>query len=200
MQQIIPGVFHWTGENQSGSQVSSYWIEPAAAVIDPTMPEGGLDAFPGRPERVLLTSGHHLRSSQAFVDHFAIPIRALPQAVRHVGDAAVVEAVEPGQELAPGIVGVPVGSLSQDEGALHIAHGAGALALADAVNHNSEGLSFFPDRLLGDDPEAVKQGLREELARLATSYAFQALLFAHGTPIASGGPAVLERFTSFEGS
>ena len=200
MQQIIPGVFHWHGENQWGSQVSSYWIEPAAAVIDPTMPEGGLDAFPGRPERVLLTSGHHLRSAQAFVDHFGIPIRALPQAARHIGDEAVVEAVESGQELAPGITGVPVGVISEDEGALHIAHGAGALALADAVNHTADRLAFFPDRLLGDDPEGVKGGLRAQLAGLATSFAFEALLFAHGEPIASGGPAVLERFTSFEGS
>ena len=196
MQEIIEGVFRWTGENDSGSQVSSYWVEAAAAVIDPTLPPQGLDGFPGRPERVLLTSGHHLRRAPDFAEHFGIPIRGLAPVAAHVGDAAAIEVYGPEEEAAPGITGIHVGVISDDECALHIAHGTGALALADAINHRDGELAFFPDRLLGDDPEAVKDGLRTELARLATEHAFQALLFAHGEPIASGGPARLQRFAA----
>ena len=197
MQEIIPGVFHWTGTNQWGSQVSSYWIEPAATVIDPALGEEGIETLGIEPEQVLLTSGHHLRDSQAFADAYSIPIRALRQAAEHIGDAATIEVVEPGQPAAPGIVPIHVGVLSDDEGALHIAHGGGALAVADAVHRSGGELAFFRDALLGDDPEAVKQGLRTALAHLATDYRFQALLPAHGEPLASGAQAALERFVSF---
>jgi len=33
MQQLIPGIYHWTAVNPSiGARVSSYFIEPAGAV------------------------------------------------------------------------------------------------------------------------------------------------------------------------
>jgi hypothetical protein len=149
---------------------------------------------------IVLTSGHHLRDSAAFVEAFGIPIRGLAQVAEHVGDAATVEVVPDGQEIAPGVLALHVGIISDDECALYSAGEGGALVLADAVNHNGDDLAFFPDRLLGDDPEGVKAALRTELARLArlaTDYRFAALLFAHGTPIPSGAQAVLERFASF---
>jgi hypothetical protein len=196
MKPIVPGVYHWTGSNQHGSTVSSYWLETARAVVDPTIPEGGLEELAIAPERIVLTSGHHLRDAPAFAEHFGIPIRGLAQVAAHVGDAAAVEVVQAGQEVAPGVVGLHVGVISDDECALYIAADHGALALADAVNHTGDELSFFPDRLLGDDPEAVKAGLRTRLAELATDYPFVALLFAHGEPIDAGGAARLERFVS----
>jgi hypothetical protein len=197
MREIIPGVFHWTAYNEAiDHDVSSYYVEPAATAIDPKVPEGGLDELPGRPQQVLLTSGHHLRDAQRLAEAFGIPIRALPQAAQHIGDAAEIMVLAPGEPAGDGITALHVGVISDDECALHIAHGGGALALADAVNNMGGELSFFPDSLLGDDPEAVKAGLRTELARLATEHRFEALLFAHGEPIASGGPAALKRFTA----
>jgi hypothetical protein len=46
-----------------GTRVSSYYVEPAGALIDPRVPDEGLDAFAGRarPQQVVLTSGLHAR-------------------------------------------------------------------------------------------------------------------------------------------
>ena len=51
---------------------------------------------------------------------------------------------------------------------------------------------FVPDDLIGDDPEAVKAGLRAGFARLA-ELAPQTLLLAHGLPIVGDGQATLQR-------
>ncbi len=87
-----------------------------------------------------------------------------------------------------------VGVLCDDEGALHIDAGDGALLLADAVHQSDDGLGFFSDPLLGDDPESVKQGLKAVLHALADSLEFDALLLAHGEPLQTGGRGALRAF------
>jgi glyoxylase-like metal-dependent hydrolase (beta-lactamase superfamily II) len=177
--------------------VSSYFVESAGAVIDPMVPEGGLDALPGRPERVLLSSGHHLRDSRLIADTYGIPICASRQAAEYLGaqgsaiDMWGVDEAHP----APGVTALHIGVLCEDEGALHIDVGAGALVLADAVYHSGHALAFFSDRLLGDEPESIKQGLKAALGALAQSLEFDALLLAHGEPLASGGRAALKEFS-----
>jgi len=197
MQQLVPGIFHWTAVNPAiGTRVSSYYVESAGAVIDPMVPEGGLDALPGRPERVLLSSGHHLRDSRRIADRYGIPIRASRQAADHLGAAGTAIEVwgEGEAHPAPSVTALHVGVLCEDEGALHIDVGDGALVLADAVHHSRDGLAFFSDPLLGDDPESVKQGLKAALSALADALEFDALLLGHGEPLATGGRAALKEF------
>jgi hypothetical protein len=55
-------------------------------------------------------------------------------------------------------------------------------------------LGFVPDFLLGDDPDAVKHGLRERFHRLAEEVEFDALLLAHGDPVSTGGRTALRTF------
>ena len=197
MQQLAPGIFHWSALNPSiGRRVSSYYAESAQAVIDPMVPEEGLDSLPGRPQRILLSSGHHLRDSRRIAEALSIPILASRQAVEHLGtEGEGIEAWEEGEaHPAPNVTALHVGVLCADEGALHITSGDGALVLADAVHASENGLAFFSDSLLGDDPESVKQGLRAALGSLARSLEFDALLLAHGEPLASGGRAALQTF------
>jgi glyoxylase-like metal-dependent hydrolase (beta-lactamase superfamily II) len=68
------------------------------------------------------------------------------------------------------------------------------LALADGLIHYGD-LSFVPDSLLGDDPERVKRELRDSFRRLLDRN-FDALLFAHGDPIVSGGREALRDFVA----
>jgi hypothetical protein len=199
MQQIVPGIFHWTALNPSiGTRVSSYFVETAGALIDPMIPEEGLDSLPGRPERILLSSGHHLRDSRRIADTLGIPIHASRQAVEHLGaEGDGIEAWEQDEaHPAPSVTALRIGVLCEDEGALHLDVGDGALVLADAAHPSPSGLAFFSDSLLGDDPDAIKQGLRAALGALGDSLRFDALLFAHGEPLASGGRAVLREFTA----
>lgn len=197
MQQLAPGIFHWTAVNPSiGSRVSSYYVDSARAVIDPMVPDEGLDSLPGRPERILLSSGHHLRDSRRIADALSIPICASRQAVDHLGArGGSIEVWGEGEaHPAPTITALHVGVLCEDEGALHVQTGEGALVLADAVHHSVDGLAFFSDGLLGDDPESIKQGLKAALGALAESLEFDALLPAHGEPLRSGGRAALRAF------
>jgi hypothetical protein len=63
------------------------------------------------------------------------------------------------------------------------------------LHHGLEQLALVPDKLIGDDPEAVKEGLRESFRRLL-AHDFAALLMAHGDPMATGGKAALIQFTA----
>jgi hypothetical protein len=198
MDEILPGLWHWSTEHAPiGMPVSSYCVEPARVVLDPKVPEEGLDAaFAGRPapEQVVLTSGHHWRDSAAFAEHFGIPIRTSAQGKQHLGGRLEVETFQDGEEVAPGVTAIHLGVLAPDEGALHVTGvGPGALALADALHTYDGGLGFFSDGLLGDDPEAVKAGLKARLRSLLDRD-FDALLCAHGQPIAPGGKAALQAF------
>ena len=81
------------------------------------------------------------------------------------------------------MLALEVGALTPEETAFHVDAGAGALSFGDAiVNFSDSGLGFVPDELIGDDPEAVKEGLRESFRRLL-AHDFAALLIAHGDPM-----------------
>ena len=68
--------------------------------------------------------------------------------------------------------------------------GDGFLSVADGLI-NYDGLGFVSDNLIGDDPEAVKDGLRTSYHRLL-SLDFDGLMCAHGDPMSErwqGGAA-----------
>jgi hypothetical protein len=195
MHEIRPGLYHWsTFHGPIGAPVSSYFVEPAGVVIDPKVPDGGLDALPGTPQQVVMTTGLHDRDVQRFADAFGIPIRAPREARDRLGDALAFEPFDDHDEVAPGVTAIRVGRLCPDEYALHIAVGEGAISFADALMHYGGELGFVPDGLLGDDPEAVKAGLMEAFRGILTRD-FDHLLFAHGDPLVGGGKAALRAFT-----
>lgn len=195
MREIAPGIFHWRTFHQPiGAEVSSYYVEPAGIVIDPKVPAGGLDELPGRPQQVVMTSGLHDRDVREVAEALRIPVRAPREARDRLGDRlAIDQPYRGGEEIAPGVTAIEIGRLCPDEYALHIAVDEGAIAFADAVTRNGDALGFFPDDLLGDDPQAVKNGLRRALGGLLARD-FDHLLFAHGEPLVGGGKAALREF------
>jgi hypothetical protein len=194
MREVVPGIFHWTTFHEAiRAHVSSYAVPSAGIVIDPKVPDDGLGALPDRPEQVVLTSGHHGRDAERFADAFDIPIVGSLEARDHLGGALDVEEINDGDEVAPGVTYIHIGTLADDEGALHIAVDRGAIAFADALNTYSGALGFFPDELLGDDPDRVKAGLKDAFRGLLTRD-FAHLLFAHGEPIVGGGKSELREF------
>lgn len=194
MREIAPGLFHWTAFHEPiGTRVSSYYIEPSGSVLDPKRPEEGWDALPGRPQQVLLTSGHHARDAERCAATFGIPIRASSQAARHLGGALELETFSDQGEVAPGVTSIHIGVLSEDEGALYIRVAGGAIAIADGINAYEETLGFFPDNLLGEHPDRVRAGLKRAFAGLL-ELDFEHLLFAHGEPVVGDGKAALQEF------
>lgn len=194
MNEIVPGIFHWTAHHDGlGATVSSYFITPAGAVLDPKIPDGGWEALPAKPQQVLLTSGHHHRDAGDCAQTFGIPIRASREGAEHIGDRLQVEVFSDGDEPAPGITAIHIGKLSPDEGAFHIAVGQGAIAFADGLIRYGGALGFFPDDLLGEHPDRVKEGLKQAFGGLLVRD-FAHLLFAHGDPLVGGGKAALREF------
>ena len=89
-----------------------------------------------------------------------------------------------------------MGVICPDETALRIPVAEGALAFADGIVRDDQGaLTFVPDRLLGDEPAAIRQGLKAAYARLL-DLEFDHLLFAHGLPWVGGGKQALRQFVS----
>src|SRR6266550_184406 len=130
MRELRPGLFHWTTFHDGiGAPVSSYYVEPADAVIDGRVPDEGLEAaFDGRaaPSR---------RSSPPAC---GCAVRAPSEARDRLGPEPDFEPFNGGDEVAPGISAIHVGELCPDEYALHIAHGPGAISFADALMRYGE--------------------------------------------------------------
>jgi hypothetical protein len=190
MKEIAPGLIDWTALHEGiGQEVHSHYVAEPGVVIDPMPADGEL---PSRPRLAVLTNRHHLRHAR----DYGCPIRCHEAGLHEFEGADVeVEGFAFGDELAPGLRALEVGVLCPEETALHIAVGDGFLALADAIVRDGKGrLAFVPDYLLGDDPDAVRTGLRDAFARLLNEERFDGLLLAHGDPTARGGRAELEAF------
>jgi hypothetical protein len=195
MEQILPGLWHWTAFRDTiGRDVHSYLHEPSGTVLDPMVPPGGFEALgERRVERIVLTNRHHYRDADAYGERFGCAVLAheagLHDLPEHVHGFAF------GELLAPGVRALEVGVLTPEETAIHLNAGEGALAFADCVIRGPHGeLGFVPDWLLGDDPQAVKEGLRRAFSRLAGANQFEALLMAHGEPLRHGGRSALLTF------
>ncbi|MEA2324678.1 MAG: hypothetical protein QOD81_4528 [Solirubrobacteraceae bacterium] len=197
MNEVLPGVLHWTTLHEGiGQPVHSHYAVESGALIDPRVPDGGVDSVAqyGRPERILLSNRHHLRHSERLAEAFGCPIRCHEAGLHEFGDGLQVQGFRFGDEVAPGIRALEMGALTPEDTVFHLTAGPGAMLFADGLIRLGDGtLSYVPDHLMGDDPEGVKAGLRASLRRLLDED-FDALLFAHGEPMPSGGHAALAAF------
>lgn len=199
MDEIAPGIHHWTAHHEGiGMTVHSFAlvVDGSVSLVDPMLPAEGIDAFRGglEPQRILLTNRHHLRQSDRFVAEFGCEVLCHEAGLHEFGDGPDVQPFRFGDEVAPGITALEVGALTPEDTVFRLSAGPGALLFADGLIRGRDGaLAFVPDSLMGDDPEGVKAGLRASLRRLVDED-FDALLFAHGDPMPTGGHAALRAF------
>jgi hypothetical protein len=195
MEEILPGVHHWTAFHHGiGQVVHSYLYAPSRALIDPMLPEEGVEALDRyRPERILLTNRHHYRQSDELRERFGCPVLCHEAGLHEFEGGPEVQGFAFGQEVAPGVDALELNAICPEETALDL-RDAGALALADSVIRRRDGaLAFVSDYLLGEEPERVKSDIRRALRRLL-DVDFDALLLAHGEPLTSGAKAALRAF------
>src|SRR3954452_9125552 len=122
MKEVLPGVWHWTATHpNTGSEVSSYWVRPSRSVVDPLLPDEGIEAFAEEPpERVLLSNRHHLRHADRFAERFGSAIECSKPGLHEFANGPRVEGFEFGDEVAPEIQALEVGAICPDESALLI--------------------------------------------------------------------------------
>lgn len=202
IREILPDVYHWTAVHPGiHIEVSSYYVRTARMLLDPLVPDEGLEWFEGRraPKHVLLTNRLHSRHTARFVEAFGCEVWTNQQGLAHFGEGGERPDVSPrgfhaGDELPGGIESHEVGVLCPDETAFRIPGESPALAVADGIVRVGDGpLAFVPDGLLGDDPDAVKRGLGQVYAGLC-ELDFDHLLLAHGNPWIGGARAALRAF------
>jgi hypothetical protein len=197
MDEILPGIFHWTRAHPKIKiQVSSYFLEPERVLIDPLIPDEGLEWFANRtPENIFLSIRHHYRHCSEFAAEYGCTVWCVEQGMHEFTHGEAVKSFQFGDTLPGGVGTVQIGSLCPDEGALHIDREGGCVVLADGCVRMDDGpLQFVPDALLGDDPDAVKTGLKSAYARLLEEYEFRHVLLSHGGPIVDDGRRQLEDF------
>ena len=196
MNEILPGIFHWTAQHPKiGFDVSSYFVAESGTVLDPMVPPEGLEWFDGEraAHALALTNRHHDREAAAYCAELALgPVLAPESGLYELeGRDFEVRGYTPGEELIPGIVAHEVGAICPDDMALEI-RSAGALAMADGLVHFQDGVRFVRDDYM-DDPAATKRGLAAALERLL-DVDFDTLLFAHGQPMVGNGKQALRDF------
>lgn len=198
MQEIDPGLWHWTARHEHiSAEVSSYYLAGPGVLIDPMIPPDGLDWFErhGSPGDVVLSNRHHDRHAWRLREAFGCTVHCISNGVYELQDRGPVEPFEFGDELPGGIVVHEVDAICPDECALYVPQHR-ALACADGVvrSPRTGELAFVPDGLM-DEPERTKQGLRAAYRRLL-ELDFDLLLLAHGNPVVGGARESLRAFVS----
>jgi hypothetical protein len=197
MEEIVPQIYHWTAFHPDIHQdVHSYCVTGLGPVvlIDPMVPADGLDWFQqhAKPQHIYLTNRLHHRDCDRFVEAFGTTVWCHSAGLHEFGPNPRVKGFEHGDELPGGLRALKVDALCPEETALLIPTGEGALSLGDAVIRENEHLEFVPDSLMGDDPQAVKRGLKAALKALLDER-FEHLLLAHGRPFVTGGKEALRQ-------
>lgn len=197
IEEIVPGIARWSAYHEGiGATVYSDLVIASGTLIDPMLPEGGVEALAvdAEPSQVVLSNRHHYRASTRFAECYGCPILCHEAGLHHFDGGEHVRAYAPGDRLAEDVLAVELGCICPDEATLLIEAGAGALSFGDGLTRGEDGeLAFMPDSLLGEEPAEVKAGLARNLQRML-ELDFDALLFAHAEAIPHGGKPALTEF------
>ena len=134
MNEILPGIYHWTVPHPKIKyEVSSYYLVDECVLIDPLVPPEGIDALPTKPQHILLTNRHHYRDSGRLQEALGCTVHCVEQGLHEFKEGEKVAPFHFGDTLSGNIQAVEVGAISPDETALLIPRGEGILAIADGV-------------------------------------------------------------------
>jgi len=200
MQELLPGLYHWYAVHPNhGSQVSCHHVEGSGTTFDALLPAEGIEWFDDhRPQRVVLSTRHHLRDVEKLAERFDCPILAHRDGLHEFEDGPDVQGFDFGDRLAGDVRALEMNSISPDDTVMHIEVAEGVLLFADSVVNQGE-IGFVSDKLIGDDPESVKRQIVERVSSLLDEQEFDHLLFAHGDPVIGGGKDALRAFVARQG-
>ena len=200
MNKLLPGIYHWRVSHPDiHIEVDSYYVSALrlAFLIDPLAPQEGMEWFRVRPvpAHIYLTNLLHDRHCQRFIESFGVTVWCHEAGLHEFADGRLdVTAFRHGDKLPGGVRALEVSVLCPEETALLLPTAGGVLSIGDAIINEDGELGFVPDTLIGEDPPAIKRGLKAALLRICEQETFDHLLFAHGNPIIGGGKEALRTF------
>jgi hypothetical protein len=191
MDEVVPGIFHWTAVHpRIEVEVGCHFVSGSGTAIDPLLPGEGIEWFDGRDvQRVVLSNRHHLRHAEQLAERYGCPILCHEAGLHEFEAGPEVDGFAFGDRIAADVTALEMDAICPEDTVLQIDAGGGALLFADSLINYGE-VGFVPDGLIGDEPEPVKERIRERAAALA-QLEFSHLLFAHGAPLLERGRAAL---------
>ena len=115
MQEVLPGVFHWTARHPKiGIEVSSYWLDEPGRAVRPARARrrrasSGSPSARRRPRAILLSNRHHYRESGRFVERFGCSVHCNSAGLHEFSHGEEVEGFEIGEVLPGGVVACELG-------------------------------------------------------------------------------------------
>jgi Metallo-beta-lactamase superfamily len=141
----------------------------------------------GKAAGIFVTNANHARAAAEFARTLSVPILAHRE-LSGTQDFPHATSVHDGEEFSRGLTAVALKGGPAGEMALHYSDNGGTLILGDAlINFEPHGFGMLPAKYCRD-----ANLLRQSLPKLL-NYAFERMLFAHGTPILSGARAHVEQ-------
>ncbi|MEP6778197.1 MAG: hypothetical protein ABI944_07065 [Chthoniobacterales bacterium] len=190
--QVAPDVYGWSRYDRSvKADLSSTALLTSRGLllIDPiALQRTALEKLTAQLTvgGVVLTNENHERDAAAFAQKFSAPIFALSRASASP-DSLSITPVDDGDKLTDDLTVIAIPGAGAGEMALHFDSGGGTVVMGDAlINFEPHGFGFLPAKYCSDSKQ-----LRTSLLKLL-DYSFERMLFAHGTPIASGASARLK--------
>jgi hypothetical protein len=191
--QVAPGVFLWQVYDPAvKADLFSTALETPAGMylVDPVdLDVAAMQMLEGRQKIVgiVVTNENHERAAPYFAERFSIPIYlradsgSPPTLPRTIG-------LQDNDEIEPGLGAVAIEGAPAGETAIYCEVGGGTMVVGDAlINFDPHGFGLLPAKYCRDF-----KLMRQSLPKLL-DYAFERMLFAHGTPILSGARARLEQ-------
>ena len=135
---------------------------------------------------ILVTNENHERAAITFAEQLQVPVYLHPTLLGTILPGAL-SLEEPGA-LAPGMTAIPIDGAPAGEVAIYCEADGGTLVMGDAlINFEPYGFALLPAKYCSN-----AKAMRRSLPTLL-DYAFERMLFAHGTPILSGARRCLEQ-------
>ena len=189
--QLIPGLWTWQVYDPAvKADLSSTGLATTAAgtyIIDPVLLNEEDLAQLGAVAGIVLTNANHERAAAQFFNRFSLPIFGRPESLAALKGKATIETVE-GKKIGGELEVILIEGAAPGEIALYHPGNGGTLIVGDAlINFGPYGFAFLPGKYCRNEKE-MRRSLLQLLLRPT-----ERLLFAHGTPILSGGTARLRR-------
>lgn len=193
IDEVSPGIFIWQMyDSRVKADLFSTALETGAGtyIVDPIPLEADSLLKFGAHRKVAgicVTNVNHARAATDFAKTFSVPVYVHDQ-LRVNADFLNATGVPEGEAFAPGLTGIAIDGAPTGEMALYYDANGGTMVLGDAlINFEPHGFGLLPAKYCLD-----ARMMRRSLEKLL-DYAFDRMLFAHGTPILSGARERVEQ-------
>jgi hypothetical protein len=193
VDQVSPGIFVWQVYNgKIKADLFSTALETRAGtyVVDPIplSPDGMLRLCAHRKTGgIFVTNANHARAAAEFAKTFSTPIYVHDE-LRGSPDFRQATGVQDGEMFSRGLTAIAINGGAAGETALHYDDNGGTMVLGDAlINFEPHGFGLLPAKY------CLNRNLMRRSLRKLLDYAFERMLFAHGTPILTGARARVEQ-------